>query len=463
MKKFITILVLTFAIINCIAQAPTTITAGMSGAQVRTALNANFGITDTASFNMIQFRKSTSHGVGIIFKGAIPWMHDYPGWNAGGGYTAGGIGASRGKSLYIGKWAGANAVVTENLYEGQNTAVGDSALAKVTTGMANTAIGMGALSKITTSSLNTAVGRQALYLFAGTEAGNNTSVGESALERLRTGTSNTALGTNAGMFLKEGSNNTLIGYNAGYGYAQPPGYVTELSTYTGSTVVGSTAYANVKEGGNNIAIGLGAMSTTKIAGSESIAIGTSALKANKISYNIGIGSYVAEVDTTGQMNIFIGSNVARASQGSSRSTVIGYNAASTMTNGLENVIIGSYAGNTITSGDENTFIGRSAGSSITTGSGNIFIGCASGYYETGSNKLFIDNTTRTNEADARIKALIYGVFAAAPVNQRVTINAVLKLTPMADPPGSPEEGMIYADTDHHLYYYNGSTWKQLDN
>jgi len=39
----------------------------------------------------------------------------------------------------------------------------------------------------------------------------------------------------------------------------------------------------------------------------------------------------------------------------------------------------------------------------------------------------------------------------------------LWLSPQADPPGSPAEGMIYADTDHHLYYYNGTTWKQLDN
>jgi hypothetical protein len=39
----------------------------------------------------------------------------------------------------------------------------------------------------------------------------------------------------------------------------------------------------------------------------------------------------------------------------------------------------------------------------------------------------------------------------------------LKLTPSASPPGGATEGMIYADTDHHLYYYNGSTWVQLDN
>ncbi len=38
-----------------------------------------------------------------------------------------------------------------------------------------------------------------------------------------------------------------------------------------------------------------------------------------------------------------------------------------------------------------------------------------------------------------------------------------KLPLQSDPPSPAEEGMIYADTDHHLYYYNGTTWKQLDN
>ncbi len=42
-------------------------------------------------------------------------------------------------------------------------------------------------------------------------------------------------------------------------------------------------------------------------------------------------------------------------------------------------------------------------------------------------------------------------------------NGAMKLTPQSDPPSPAEEGMIYADTDHHLYYYNGATWKVLDN
>ncbi len=45
----------------------------------------------------------------------------------------------------------------------------------------------------------------------------------------------------------------------------------------------------------------------------------------------------------------------------------------------------------------------------------------------------------------------------------VIIQNVLQLDP-TDTPDSPEEGWIYANvSDHHLYYYNGTTWKQLDN
>jgi hypothetical protein len=36
--------------------------------------------------------------------------------------------------------------------------------------------------------------------------------------------------------------------------------------------------------------------------------------------------------------------------------------------------------------------------------------------------LFIDNQQRANESDARIKALIYGVFDASPANQSLTVN-----------------------------------------
>jgi hypothetical protein len=43
-----------------------------------------------------------------------------------------------------------------------------------------------------------------------------------------------------------------------------------------------------------------------------------------------------------------------------------------------------------------------------------------------------------------------------------TLSAALKLAPLASAP-SAVEGTIYAATDHHLYYHNGTAWVQLDN
>jgi hypothetical protein len=55
------------------------------------------------------------------------------------------------------------------------------------------------------------------------------------------------------------------------------------------------------------------------------------------------------------------------------------------------------------------------------------------------------------------------VLSTGPTLTTVNITDVIKLTPTASPPAGATEGMIYADTDHHLYYYNGTGWIQLDN
>ncbi len=56
-----------------------------------------------------------------------------------------------------------------------------------------------------------------------------------------------------------------------------------------------------------------------------------------------------------------------------------------------------------------------------------------------------------------------GVPGVIELSGQVTFDDFLLLTPASDPPSPAAEGMVYADTDHHLYYYNGTTWKQLDN
>lgn len=49
----------------------------------------------------------------------------------------------------------------------------------------------------------------------------------------------------------------------------------------------------------------------------------------------------------------------------------------------------------------------------------------------------------------------------ATVGTSITVGTFAKLTPTASPPGTAEEGMLYADTDHKLYFYNGTDWKEV--
>jgi len=43
----------------------------------------------------------------------------------------------------------------------------------------------------------------------------------------------------------------------------------------------------------------------------------------------------------------------------------------------------------------------------------------------------------------------------------VNISSVICLEPIVSPPNPAYEGMIYADTDHHLYYYNSTDWVRI--
>lgn len=97
--------------------------------------------------------------------------------------------------------------------------------------------------------------------------------------------------------------------------------------------------------------------------------------------------------------------------------------------GALNTYIGHLAANSSNGSDQkNVCVGTRSGNAIVAGSSNVFLGYNSGYYETGSNTLMIDNAPRTNAADARIKALIYGGFDASPINQYVTINGSVRPT-----------------------------------
>ena len=145
---------------------------------------------------------------------------------------------------------------------------------------------------------------------------------------------------------------------------------------------------------------------------------TRILYSDNFLTNLYIGQSTPTI-SSGSYN-FIGGSNAGASLGSSVSfnSIIGATSADASTTSSYNTIIGARSATVATSiGDYNVFIGeRSAGNAATIGTRNIFIGCESGYTETGSNKLVIENSNA-----AATSALIYGEFD----NDLVKINGTL--------------------------------------
>ena len=87
------------------------------------------------------------------------------------------------------------------------------------------------------------------------------------------------------------------------------------------------------------------------------------------------------------------------------------------TTGSNNTAIGRNALQVVTSGSQNTALGVGAGSANVQGTGNIFVGYMAGSQETGSNKLYIDNSSTADP-------LIYGDFDT----DSVTVNGDVKIT-----------------------------------
>lgn len=141
--------------------------------------------------------------------------------------------------------------------------------------------------------------------------------------------------------------------------------------------------------------------------------------------------------TTASGNVAVGESCLNGvTTGTTRSIAIGVNCFNTGSP-LNSVAIGFYcspsgsgASNSVAVGNWSVYGGLSAGTTVLgswagytgPGAGCVLIGKEAGYYETGASKLFIDYNKRASEADGRIKALIYGIFAAANVNQYLTVN-----------------------------------------
>ena len=212
-----------------------------------------------------------------------------------------------------------------------------------------------------------------------------------------------------------------------------------------NTAIGTDALRANTIGRNNVGIGVHALDEN-IDGNDSVAIGLNALFKSKddqntaIGSNAGadlasgttntfIGSNAGQLRTTGDGNTMIGSSAGYAAGSGSQNTGIGQNALLAQTTGNFGTAIGFDALRKATTGALNTAIGWGAGYNCVTGEANVFIGARAGYYETNSNRLWVDVYTRTDLADAKTKALIYGEFWVNRAGQKLDVNG--QINPLA--------------------------------
>lgn len=188
-----------------------------------------------------------------------------------------------------------------------------------------------------------------------------------------------------------GASNTIFGSGA-------------FATGTGnanSVVGGSSLIANTT-GNTNAVLGYYNM-RANTTGFSNVALGYTVLNSNTTGRdNISIGTYSSDANTTGNYNVTLGYNSLNDNSTGSSNVALGQNALSSMVNFSNNVAVGAFAGQNV-AGDNNTSLGAYALRSGPAGSGNVAIGYRAGYYETGNDKLYIDNTDTSNP-------LIYGEF-----------------------------------------------------
>ena len=307
-----------------------------------------------------------------------------------------------------------------------NTVVGVDAGLNNTSGTAVTAIGIRALKSNTTGSTNTAVGNETLL--SNIDGSGNTAMGNSSMRQNQSGFTNTAFGGSSLRANISGSSNTAVGYdslrNNTASNNTAVGYEAGYSNTSGTdiTAIGYQSLRANTTGASNVGVGTQTL-YSNTTGEQNTAIGRQALRLNTTGgYNSAVGFFSLYNNTTGNQNVAHGVNALYAN------TIGAYNTAIGLSSLRFNI-----------DGTFNTAIGQTAGYSNVSGSNNVFIGRGAGYNETGSNKLYIGNSS-TN-------TLIYGDFSTGNVSIGSTVDAGYKL----DVNGSARSNALYVQNGIGTY------------
>ncbi len=402
-------------------------------------------------------------------------------------------------NIFMGVQAGmSNTTGTNNIF------LGYQANANITTGSRNISIGNSAGLYNQTTSNNIFIGNETAANHQDGDA--NVVMGVDAFAQSRYGSTNLILGNYAGYgdpsfsgkpernvilgdhaayYLNSASDNIFIGYKAAYGKTN------DSISGSNNVVIGNSAALNLTKGNNNVMLGYKVGYNDTI-GSYNVFLGYEAGFKNQTgNSNVYLGYQAGHEGTFGRDNVIIGqsagyyctsnSNVyigTAAGQGvlgandtAYANVSIGLEAAKNITSGWYNVVFGFHTGHEIGSGknnvfigpwaggksndvDENVYIGNAAGYNNENGERNVFLGAHAGENETGSDKLYIDNTSTSDP-------LIYGDFAADEVHINGTLTFNTGASSVQLPTGRGTNGNVLATDGAGSTYW--TTTANLDN
>ncbi|MBN2858451.1 MAG: hypothetical protein JXN63_08625 [Candidatus Delongbacteria bacterium] len=179
------------------------------------------------------------------------------------------------------------------------------------------------------------------------------------------GMNNIFLGNSSGYWNDWGTDNIFIGDSTGFNSKN-----TDKNIFIGNLAGFNTESDDPGYGSSNIFIG--------------VRSGYSNIEG---MHSVYVGQQTGESNYNGTANVFIGSLNGRAN------------------NSNYNTAVGGTAFYKNTSGSSNTLLGSLSGYNNLTGSRNVFLGYKAGYNETGSDKLYIDNSDTSTP-------LIWGDFSS---------------------------------------------------
>ncbi|MFK5856342.1 MAG: tail fiber domain-containing protein [Bacteroidota bacterium] len=183
--------------------------------------------------------------------------------------------------------------------------------------------------------------------------------------------------------------------------------------------VGREALRSNISGYSNTSVGYYSMNNNET-GNNNTSMGSTSMYSNTNGYNnVAFGRSTMYSNTSGFLNTAVGSTASESNTSGIKNTSIGSSSLYENTVGSYNTGIGNNANYYNQTGSSNTIIGYDAGkgTALHNKSGNIFLGYQSGFNETGSNKLYIENSNSTTP-------LIGGDFT----NDSIFFNGVVRIT-----------------------------------